>query len=134
MKQKKSSLSSTEIKPTGTQIQKALVQYAAIKYPGESKLLVKIPNEGRRSLAYGRKMKDEGLRKGFPDLFFFKPFLTFCGLAIEVKGRGDTLKPEQREYIDLLGGNHYKAIVVTSVEQGMEAIDEVMRWGWNPPV
>lgn len=114
-------------KPTGSEIQKAMVEYADVKYPELCKLLVKITNEGKRSFAQGKKMKAEGLRKGFPDFFVFRARDEYHGAAIEIKGRNDTLKPEQREYLDILERQGYYCDVIDSIDQGMEFLDYWLR-------
>ena len=47
--------------------------------------VVHIPNEGKRSTAYGARMKRIGLRSGFPDLFFPVARGGFHGLFVEMK-------------------------------------------------
>lgn len=48
-------------------------------------VLVKIPNEGKRSAQYCAMLKKQGLRAGFPDLFAVTKFSGFRGGFIEMK-------------------------------------------------
>lgn len=95
------------MKPTESQIQQAFVEYVKVKYPLLSPLLIKITNEGKRSLSLGAKMKREGLQKGVPDLFFAKPTQFYCGLWIEVKAPGKKPTVAQFGYLDTLNNEGY---------------------------
>ena len=95
--------------PTESQIQAAFVEYVKVKNPLLSPLLIKITNEGKRSLSLGAKMKREGLQKGVPDLFFAKPTQLYCGLWIEVKTPGKRPTEEQFIYLDRLNNEGYSA-------------------------
>ena len=99
--------------------QETVIQYCALK----KIKVVHIPNESKRSLAYGAKMKRMGLAKGFPDLLFPTPHNGFCGLYIELK-RDRTCKPtaEQLEWISYLNSQGYRAKVCYGAG---EAIDEI---------
>ena len=99
--------------------QETVIQYCTLK----KIKVVHIPNESKRSLAYGAKMKRMGLSKGFPDLLFPTPHNGFHGLYIELK-RDRTCKPtaEQLEWISYLNSQGYRAKVCYGAG---EAIDEI---------
>lgn len=101
--------------------QEIVIEYCVLK----GIEVVHIPNESKRSPAYGAKMKRMGLRRGFPDLLFPTPKKGYHGLYIELK-RDKTCKPtaEQWQWINYLNGQGYRATVCYGAG---EAIDEI---GW----
>lgn len=104
--------------------QETVIEYCILK----GIEVVHIPNESKRSPAYGAKMKRMGLRKGFPDLSFPTPRKGYHGLYIELK-RDKTCKPtpEQWEWINYLNEQGYRAAVCYGAG---EAIDEI-NWYYN---
>ncbi len=63
-----------------------------------------IPNGGWfKNKAIGMKMKQEGLRKGVPDIFLPGKNAQFNGLFIEMKFGNNGLTSEQKTWIDRLG-------------------------------
>ena len=72
---------------TESQLQIQIFEWAQLmtgKYP-ELYLLYHIPNEGKRSIYYGAKLKREGLKSGVPDICLPIPKGQYCGLYIELK-------------------------------------------------
>lgn len=110
---------------TESEIRKAVVTYAdtMAKTDPNYSMLVGIPNEGRRSFFYGRKLKDEGLRAGFPDTFLFVPRGLFLGAAIEFKRPGGVLSEKQRYWIGKLTDQGYLVALIDSVEAGIRFLD-----------
>ncbi len=101
-------------------------QVAVIKYCDLMGIhAVHIPNEGKRSAAYGARMKRMGLRKGFPDLFFPIPMGGFHGLFIEMKAVGEKPTAEQRKWIAKLNAWGYRACVCVGAD---EAICEIRNY------
>ena len=87
------------LKPTESQIQCAFVEYVDTKHPALGGFLLKITNEGNRSIAQGAKMKREGLRRGASDLFFAVPTKRHHGFWIEVKAPGKKPTNEQNSFL-----------------------------------
>ena len=109
-------------RPTEDDIQEAVVEYCDLMHI----VCVHIPNESKRSAAYGAKMKRMGLRKGFPDLFIPTARQGFHGLFIELKrDRLAYPKKEQREWIEYLNRQGYHAVICWGVD---EAIDEIKKY------
>lgn len=85
---------------------------------------IHIPNESKRSLAYGAMMKHIGLRKGFPDLFIPIAKNEFHGLFIELKrDRNSKVSDEQKSWIKYLNKAGYRAVVCYG---STEAVHEII--------
>lgn len=110
------------------QEQVALFQWAAYntgKYP-DLKLLYAIPNAFKRTPRQGKWMKDEGMKKGVPDLCLPVARLGYHGLYIEMKkskqyGRSYPSK-EQKEWIVSLKENGYYVDVCYGFDEAQETI------------
>lgn len=95
---------------TESQLQISIVEWFGYAYPTFRKSLVKISNEGKRSWARGRQMKDEGLQPGFPDLFLFVPRSGFHGLAMELKAPKKKPTKLQLDYLSYLSSLRYLSL------------------------
>lgn len=85
--------------------------------------VVHIPNEGKRSQAYGARMKRLGTQKGFPDMFFPYPVGNMHGLFIELKRDGKSrVSTEQREWLRRLNANGYLAMVCYGADEAIRTI------------
>ena len=119
---------SSQIVPTEAEEQKALIKWAvmsAAKYP-ELRLLYHIPNEGLRSWHQGRELKDQGLRKGVPDLCLPVARGGYHALYIEMKRRKDgKTSAEQKAWLDDLNRTRNRAVIC---EGWAEAAEEIMRY------
>lgn len=111
------------VKPLTTEDaeQEAVIEYCELK----GIVVVHIPNESKRSLAYGAKMKRMGLRKGFPDLLFPTPRNGYHGLYIELK-RDKTCKPtkEQLQWLEYLNKQGYRAELCYGAGEAIKVIEE----------
>ena len=88
----------------------ALFQWAELmlhKYP-ELSLMYHIPNEGKRSLATGGRLKAMGLKKGVPDICLPVPRGKYHGLYVEMKREiGGKLTEEQYRWLKDLDKQGY---------------------------
>ncbi len=88
----------------------ALFQWAELmsgKYP-ELQLMYHIPNEGKRSLATGGRLKAMGLKKGVPDICLPVPRGKYHGLYVEMKREiGGKLTEEQYQWLKDLDKQGY---------------------------
>jgi hypothetical protein len=75
------------------------------------KLLYAVPNGGDRNKVVAAKMKAEGVRPGVPDYALPFPAQGFHGLYIELKSRTGYASREQREWLERLRANGYRAEV-----------------------
>ena len=90
--------------------------------------IVHIPNEGKRSAAYGARMKRMGLRSGFPDLFFLPyPCQGLHGLFIELKTYGGTATANQKKWIAKLSARGYRAVVCVGADEAITEIRNYMQ-------
>lgn len=107
---------------TEDDIQETVVEYCELKHI----VAVHIPNESKRSVSYGAKMKRMGLRKGFPDIFIPTARQGFYGLFIELKrDRKSRVSAEQTAWITYLNKQGYKAMICYGAT---EAINEIEKY------
>ncbi len=110
---------------TEAQEQKALMQWAKWqegRYP-ELKMLMHIPNEGKRSKRYGAELKRMGLKAGFPDLGLLVPNKKYAGLFIELKAdKTKSMTKEQKEWLEKLNSYGYKAVRCNGSEEAIQII------------
>lgn len=71
------------------------------------KLIHHIPNGGERNKVVALKLKNQGVKKGIPDIFFPCARKGFYGLYIEMKKEGGVLSKEQKNIIHQLQMNGY---------------------------
>lgn len=77
------------------------------KYP-EIALMHHIPNEGKRTVVTGAKLKAMGMKKGVPDIFLPVPRGKYHGLYIELKREiGGKLSEEQYQWLKDLDKQGY---------------------------
>lgn len=107
------------LQPNESQIQQACIQLTDLysnKYPF-LKDYFSIPNEGKRSFAYGQRLVKQGLRKGTPDMLFFIPNSQYHGLFIEFKSHKGKQSPEQLEMSTRIINNNYCYNVIRSLDE-----------------
>ncbi len=89
----------------------------------DESLLFAVPNGGARNPITGRRLKDEGVRRGVPDLMLAMPNDDHSGLFIELKKRnGGRVSEEQRHVLEELTRAGYKAVVCHGWEEAMQEI------------
>jgi hypothetical protein len=97
--------------------------------------LLAIPNGGKRSITEAKRLKKEGVKSGVSDLFlaypkyrggYFIELYDECGLWIEVKTKKGQLSKFQNSWIEKMIDVGYKAIVVRSVEEGIQSIKDYL--------
>lgn len=113
-------------KATGPTITEDGEQAAVIDYCELNHIVVvHIPNEGKRSQAYGARMQRLGMKKGFPDLFFPTPGGGYHGLFIEMK-RDKTARvtAEQKGWLSYLSLQGYRAVVCYGASEAIVEINE----------
>lgn len=95
--------------------QKALIDWweVACRYYGvPAECLFAIPNGGFRHISVAKKLKDEGVRSGVPDLFLACGRGSYKGLFIEMKKRdGGVVSDKQKKLMSILRLQGYAAHV-----------------------
>jgi hypothetical protein len=80
-----------------------------------------VPNEGKRSKAYGGRLKAEGMKRGVPDVLIFEDYIwgkqLGHGVAIELKSESGTTTPEQRDWLDALDERGWLVSVCRTMDQ-----------------
>jgi len=88
----------------------------------ELNLLFHIPNGGKRNITTAKRLKDEGVKAGVPDLFLPVSRGGFFGLFIEMKVGKNKTTEKQNEWIAALQEEGYKVAVCYGCESAMEEI------------
>lgn len=89
----------------------------------ELRMLYHIPNEGKRSVRAGARLKAEGLRAGVPDICLPVARGGHHGLYIELKRRKDSkVTKEQLEWIANLVAQGYVAAVCRGCDEAISLI------------
>lgn len=115
-------------KTTEAQEQKSLIEWAKWqekKYP-ELKMLMHVPNEGKRSKRYGAELKRMGLKAGFPDLGLFVPRNNKSGLFLEMKVGRNKCTDNQKKWIRALMEQGYEVKVCYSCEEAIQVIKKYL--------
>lgn len=121
--------------PPESEEQQALFAWAKLqhyRYP-ELDLLYHIPNEGKRSLAAGVRLRAEGLKAGVPDICLPAAHGGFHGLYIELKRRrGGTVTEDQTGWIEALSKQGYRAAVCRGWEEAARVILDYIKQEIQP--
>ena len=107
--------------PYEWQEQVAVIQYCVL----HNILCNHTANEGKRSLAEGRKLKDMGLSPGFPDISILEPRGKYHGFYIEMKRKGNKASEEQITWLMELRARGYATALCYSAQ---EAIDKIQKY------
>lgn len=93
------------------------------RYGVHEQLLFAIPNGGQRNIVTAKRMKDEGVRAGIPDLFLAVPRGQFHGLFVEMKKqRGGVVSESQKACMEMLSANGYCVTVCHGFTDAQETI------------
>ena len=93
----------------------------------ELELMYHIPNEGKRSRATGRRMRQEGLRRGVPDICLPVARNGFHALYIELKRtKGSRVSDDQKGWIEALEAQGNKAVVCCGWNAAADVIEEYL--------
>ena len=111
------------IKISEDSICKTIVEWASLNAPFD-KLLIHVPNEGKRSLGEGRKLKSMGMRKGVSDFFISVPRHGYHGAWIEIKTLSGTASAHQRDFLTTVAAQGYFAKIVYGLDEALDTI----RW------
>ena len=110
--------------PLEHQIQKAFFQWWEAQYGNP--LCWATPNGGFRNIVTAKRLKSEGVRAGVPDVFLAIPNGDYHGLFMEFKRAKGKLQPNQELYLALLDQVGYKTVVVRSVKEAIDAVQDYL--------
>jgi hypothetical protein len=97
------------------------------EWGGALKVLHAIPNGGYRGVQSGFKLKQEGVKRGFPDIGLPVARKGVHGLYIELKRtKGGKVSPEQHEWHHWLTDNGYLVAVCHGADAAIEVIKEYL--------
>ena len=106
-------------------MQKAFFQWLAIAHRSVYALAFAVPNGARRSVMQGKRLRDEGMKAGIPDVAIMIPSSPYHGMFIEFKIHPNKPTEEQLLMIGRLRG-YYCVRVCYSLEEAMEAVREYL--------
>lgn len=96
-------------------------EFAKGKYP-ELDLLYHIPNEGKRSVSAGARLKQEGLKSGVPDICLPVARGLYHGLYIEMKVGRNKPTENQNRWLKNLAEQSYKTAVCYGWDEASKLI------------
>jgi hypothetical protein len=105
--------------PSESMIQKAVFNWVKLQKDLEG-LVFKIPNEGKRSLSYGRRMKDEGMLSGVFDILVTIPSHGFHGMWLELKSKQGKISLMQHKFKRRQESMGYYCVVCYGVDEAIE--------------
>lgn len=108
------------------QLQKACVRWFDLQYPKLSKYLVCVPNGGKRNAIEAAKLKQMGVRAGFPDLILLVSNRFYPFMGIELKARKGRQSEHQKEYEREFGRIGARYVVVRSLEEFIDTVKAYM--------
>ena len=121
--------------PTESEEQRALFDWINLNkghYP-ELKLMHHTPNEGKRSVSTGARMKREGLISGVPDIHLPVAKGRYHSLYIELKRiKYSKISKEQEEFIKLLNMYDNFAVICYGWEQAIKIIEWYLKGATEP--
>ena len=123
-------------KQTESKLQVQFVAAFRIQHRKLARLLFSIPNGSKlaggdakaRAMA-GKRLKDEGLRPGAPDLFLMVPSGNCSGLWIEMKTAKGVQRTSQQEFEADAIANGYAYALVRDVQEGLDLIGRYLESG-----
>jgi hypothetical protein len=91
------------------------------------RLLFAVPNGGDRNPIVAKKMQAEGVRPGVPDYLFPVKRGAYTGLAIELKSMTGTASREQRDWIEALRAQGWRAEVCRGWSCAWDVLTEYLQ-------
>ncbi len=108
-------------------IQIALLEWLRLAHPTAWPWTHHSPNGGARNAVTGARLKNLGVRRGFPDLTLWLPRGGFHGLAVELKAAKGKPTPEQIQWLDHMARTGWMAVVCTGFDAARETFDNYLK-------
>ncbi|MFV0519754.1 MAG: VRR-NUC domain-containing protein [Lachnospirales bacterium] len=109
--------------------QKLLFEWAKVvsNKHKELNLMYAVPNGGSRNRIEAANLKKQGVKAGVPDICLPVARNGFNGLYIELKRqKGSRTSPEQKEWIEQLEQQGYKAVICFGFDEGKKVLEEYL--------
>jgi hypothetical protein len=106
--------------------QAALVRWAAYHHDARLDMLFAIPNGGWRHVATARRLKEEGVKAGVPDLFLAVPCGKWHGLFVEMKAGQNTTTDAQDAWLEALAGQGYRTAVCHGFDEARATLESYL--------
>lgn len=90
------------------------------------RLMFAVPNGGDRHKIVAAKMKAEGVKSGVPDYILPVPRFPHVGLAIELKSMTGYASREQKQWIEDLRAQGWRAEVCRGWEQAWNTVQDYL--------
>jgi len=91
-------------------------------HPNIIRYVIHIPNEGVRTIRYGKHLKDLGMRPGVSDLFIALPRHGYHGAFIELKTSKGILSNSQKIFLEDMQNQGYYSIATYGLDSSLERI------------
>lgn len=95
-------------------------------YP-ELALMYHVPNEGKRSIVTGSRLKQLGLKSGVPDVILPVAHGGYIGLAVEMKYGKNKVTENQTRWLDMMSRHGHKTAVCYSFEEAKKVITDYLK-------
>lgn len=102
-------------------------EFAAVRYP-ELELMYHVPNEGKRSVRTGSRLKKAGLKSGVPDIVLPVARGGYIGLYIELKYGKNKITENQKNWLRALSEQNHYAAVCYGWEQAKDVIETYLNF------
>jgi hypothetical protein len=114
-----------KIEPLEDDIHITVMEWVNInpKTKNYANLFIHIPNEGKRTYSYARRLQRLGMRKGASDLFIAYPSGLYHGAWLELKRRTGKLSEHQKLFLHDMTEQGYFGAVCYSIEEAMKQIE-----------
>lgn len=87
-------------------------------------------NGGARNAITGALLKKMGVKRGVPDICILKACNGYHGLYIELKKKkGGRVSPEQRQWLQDLNDEGYRAVVCRGADEAKREVEEYLNNG-----
>lgn len=102
-------------------IHKTVIEWVRL-HPMLKRLVIHFPNEGPRTLRFGKLLKDMGMRAGVSDLFIAMASHGFNGAWIELKSEKGIISSSQKEFLNDMSQQNYFTAVCWSIDEAINTI------------
>ena len=103
-------------------IHKTVMEWVRLN-PVLRRIVLHFPNEGKRSLRYGKLLNDLGMRAGVSDLFIAIGRHSYNGAWIELKSKNGTVSKEQKEFLNDMKEHNYFTSVCRTIDETIRTIE-----------